>query len=33
MPKIHAKLSEDNIDPILYAPSWFLTLFSKSLSQ
>jgi hypothetical protein len=33
MPKVHSKLIEDSLEPVLYAPSWFLTLFSKSLAQ
>lgn len=32
MPKVAAILNENNLDPVLYTPSWFLTLFSKSLS-
>lgn len=33
LPKIHKILTEQNIDPIMYTPPWFLTLFSSCLSQ
>lgn len=32
IPKVGIILNEHNIDPVLYTPSWFLTLFSKSIS-
>ncbi len=33
MPKTEAILNEHSLDPVLYTPSWYLTLFSKSLSE
>lgn len=33
MPKVHSKLAEHNLEPVLYTPSLFLTLFSKSLPE
>lgn len=32
MPKVASILREQMLEPVMYTPSWFLTLFSKSLS-
>ena len=33
IPKAHLTLQEQGLEPVLYTPSWFLTLFSKSLQD
>lgn len=33
LPKIYEKLKSHYIEPVMYTPSWFLTLYSKSLSN
>jgi hypothetical protein len=33
LPDIYHHLKSHYIEPVMYTPSWFLTLFSKSLSN
>lgn len=33
LPKVHARLKSHSLEPVMYTPAWFLTLFSKTLSN
>lgn len=33
LPKVHKKLKSQDIEPVMYTTSWFLTLFSKVLER
>lgn len=33
LPKVNKTLQSQSLEPVMYTPSWFLTLFSKSLQD